>query len=208
MSEENSICLECELSLPKTMAWREKNNEIEKKFWGRLPVESASSYYYFHKGSKVQHLVHNIKYNGHQHAAVAAGKLYGKELQESNNYKNIDFIVPVPLHRRRQMKRGYNQSELLAKGISEFINAPVSVKNLIRAKKSESQTKKSAEQRIKNVKDIFTLRNPQLFEGKHLLLVDDVLTTGATLESCASALVSQLKDVRISIVTLAVASDL
>jgi ComF family protein len=202
--KEEIICLQCKLHLPKTGFHLEKDNALEQFFWGRVPFVRASAFLYFVKKGNIQHLIHRLKYKGKEEIGIYLGKLYGKELIQSEDFRSIDFIVPVPLHLSKLKLRGYNQSELFANGLSESMNVPVNTTILIRQKASETQTRKSRFKRWENVKEIFTIENGEIFENKHLLLVDDVITTGATLESCAGILL-KIPGVKVSVASIAVA---
>jgi len=202
---EYSICTYCAYYLPKTNFHLDKDNPIAKIFWGRVPIFSAAAFYGFNKGGKVQHLIHQLKYKGQQHIGVSVGKLYGYELKYCNDFNTINTIIPVPLHPKRQKKRGFNQSDCFAQGLSESMNVEADLKILYRAVESETQTKKSRFSRWQNVESIFQLHDAVVLENKHILLVDDVITTGATLEACAHTLL-QVPGVKVSIVTMAYAT--
>jgi ComF family protein len=178
------------LSLPKTNFHKDKDNPVNKVFWGRVDVEMATSFYLFSKKSKVQNLLYGLKYKGVKEVGIVLGELFGFELKESIFYRDIDFIIPVPLHKNKLKKRGYNQSEWIANGLSKSMKVPVKLDSLYRKSDSETQTKKSRYKRWENVGEIFGLANNDL-EGKRILLVDDVVTTGATIEACAQLLVEQ-----------------
>jgi len=201
LKNEETLCTSCIFNLPKTNYWKTKDNPVSKIFWGRIPVENACSFYHFTKGGKVQHLLHQLKYKGNKNVGYFTGKLFGAELSNTP-FKDIDALVPVPLHLSKVKKRGYNQSELIAQGIAEVMQKPLKTNWLIRKYASETQTKKSRFLRWENVKEIFATENELEFESKHLLIVDDVITTGATIEACAQLLL-KVKGVRISIVALA-----
>jgi ComF family protein len=201
LKNEETLCTACIFNLPKTNYWKTKDNPVSKIFWGRIPVENACSFYHFTKGGKVQHLLHQLKYKGNKNAGYFAGKLFGTELNNTP-FKDIDALVPVPLHLSKIKKRGYNQSELIGQGIAEVMQKPLKTNWLVRKYASETQTKKSRFKRWENVKEIFAVENVSEFESKHLLIVDDVITTGATIEACAQLLL-KVKGVKISIVALA-----
>jgi ComF family protein len=181
------------------------NNAVEKKFWGRLPLASAMSEFYFSKGSIVQNMIHEFKYRGNKKAGQYYGNLMGNSLLNSNRF-DIDVIVPLPLFVRKEKLRGFNQAEILCNGISEIINKPVSRRNVIRKVFTETQTKKHRIERWKNVEGIFYVNDPQELEGKHILLVDDVITTGATIDACGTEIL-KIKDVKLSVASLAVAGS-
>ncbi len=202
---ESVICVSCLYNIPRTKYWLDSDNSVAKIFWGRALVQNACSFFFFAKGSRYRKLLHQLKYNGKKEIGFILGKEFGNELKRVDSYKNIDFIVPVPLHPRRFKQRGYNQAEEIAKGLQESMGVPISTKNLIRSGYTETQTRKTRVQRVENVSKAFQLENPVDFKGKHILIVDDIVTTGATLEECASV-VLEAEDVKVSIVTLAYTS--
>lgn len=181
------------------------NNPLEKKFWGRLALTSAMSELYFSKNSIVQNMIHEFKYRGNKKAGHYFGNLIGRSLRNSNRF-NIDAIVPLPLFIRKEKMRGFNQAEILCHGIAEILCKPVIAKNVTRRIFTESQTKKHREERWKNVEGIFYINDPKSLEGKHILLVDDVVTTGATLEACGSEIL-KIPGATLSVATLAIASN-
>jgi ComF family protein len=202
---ESVICTSCLYHIPRTKYWFDPENPVAKIFWGRVLVENACSFFFFTKGSRYRKLLHYLKYNGKREVGFVLGKEFGNELSKSDFYRDIDFIVPVPLHPKRLKQRGYNQAEEIAKGLEESMGKPISTDNLIRAEYTETQTRKTRTERVKNVSKAFKLAKPEELIGKHILIVDDVVTTGATLEECAVTIL-QAQDVKVSIVTLAYAS--
>jgi|ERR1017187_6407582 ComF family protein len=204
-SDEQLICLECRLSLPRTDFHKNRDNPAEKVFWGRFPIEQASAYLYFEKSAGVQQIMHHIKYRGGKETAMLMGRWYGDELMKSVIYKNPDYIIPVPLHKSKLISRGYNQSEWFGKGLALAMNVPLQTEILLRARKSETQTKKTRYKRWENVSEIFEVIHPEMLKNKHILLVDDVMTTGATLEACAQTILALNCGTKISIATLAFA---
>lgn len=187
---EKEICIECLLDLPYTDYHLHAENRVAKQFWGRLPCNAATAMLYFKKGTKVQHLIHNLKYNAKIEVGTTLGRLLGERLAQSELFKSIDLIVPVPLHSKKLKSRGYNQSEYIAKGLAEVLNLPVSTLNLIRDKATATQTRKTRYFRFENMQTVFNVINPEQIENLHVLLVDDVITTGATLEACGNALLN------------------
>ena len=177
-------------------------NPVIKLFWGRTNIHSASSLYLFNKGSKVQHLIHQLKYKGKMEIGVSLGKYYGKELKAAPLFSTANIVIPVPLHKKKLKKRGYNQSETFAQGLAEAMNAETSGEILIRTHASTTQTKKSRFERWKNVEEIFKVTSPEKIEGKHVLLVDDVVTTGSTLEACANKIL-EVPGTKVSVATIA-----
>ncbi len=196
---EEVLCLSCYAELPRTGFHADPENEVARLFWGRVPVKNATSYIYFNKDSRYRQILHELKYRGQQHVGFEMGRLFGLELKETP-FAKVDLIHPVPLHFLKFRKRGYNQSDLIARGISKILNIPVESELVIRNAETKTQTSKTRFERWMNVKDTFRIQDPDALRDKHILLVDDVITTGATIEACAAALLS------VSGVTLSVAS--
>ena len=201
---EEGLCRFCEYHLPKTNFHHEIENPVTRLFWGRVTLETGAAFLYFNKGGRVQRLVHQLKYKGRKDIGVYLGDLYGQSLKYAPRFNSADAIIPVPLHKKKYMQRGYNQSEQFAIGLAGSMNIPVNKHLLVRTKATDTQTRKSRFSRYQNVKEIFRVNTPQEWKGKHLLLVDDVITTGATLESCILAL-NTIPDVRISVACIATA---
>ena len=189
LKNEKVICVACIINLPKTNFHLDKDNSINKIFWGRVRIEMAASFYFFSKQSKVQNLLHNLKYKSIKEIGIVVGKLYGYELKQSEHFKDVDCIIPVPLHKNKLKKRGYNQSEYFAIGISMTMGIPVKSDFLYRKIDSKTQTKKGRFKRWENVEDIFGVY-PSNIKEMNVLLVDDVVTTGATIEACAQLLIN------------------
>lgn len=206
VSQEKFICLRCLSDLPKTNFHLAKDNKAEQLFWGRVKFENGASFIFFRKGSKYQRLIYFLKYKGLKEIGEELGKYFGYELAENPAFLEIDVILPVPLHPKKQRKRGYNQSEWIARGIGFALGKPVEKASLTRVVHTATQTRKSKFERWENVKGIFKVANPLPLQNKHILLVDDVLTTGSTLEACADAL-SSVEGVRISFATLGMADN-
>lgn len=200
---EQVLCLRCLASLPRTHFQHDGENIVAQMFWGRVKVEHAAAYLYFQKGGHVQHLLHKLKYKGEKRIGEALGGLMALEMGDSL-FKNIDVIVPVPLHKSRLRTRGYNQSECIATGLGAGFELPVLCDLLERVVANPTQTRKHRYDRWTNVEGIFSLKQPQRLYGKHVLLVDDIITTGATLEACASELL-KASGCRVSILAVAVA---
>lgn len=201
---EEILCTHCRYHLPKTGFHIQEDNPVIRHFWGKVNLNAAASYYYFNKGQKVQKLIHRLKYKGQKEIGLKVGELYGGELLKSPLFSNVDLIVPVPLHKSRLRTRGYNQSDFFAKGLSAAMNIPVETKLVKRNKKTETQTRKNRFSRWQNVSEVFSTDKKQNIEGKHLLLVDDVITTGSTLAACAETLL-QNKNTKVSVASIAYA---
>jgi ComF family protein len=201
LPSEEGVCLQCLHKLPKTNNFNEPDNLAETLLAGRFPFERVATFCVYSKQGVLQPLIHQLKYNNKKEIGILLGKLFGKDLLGSEFINPIDFIVPVPLHPKKQKERGYNQAEIIANGLSEVTAIPVSIGNLVRSIFNPTQTKRTKTQRWENVKDIFDVLQPQLYADKHILLVDDIITTGSTLEACAHALLKS-PDVKISIATL------
>lgn len=191
LKTENVICTKCLVTLPKTDYHLDKENPINKVFWGRVNIEIAASFYHFSKGSRVQQLLHQLKYKGGEEVGEVIGLHYGFELKTSEYFKNVDYIIPIPLHKNKLKKRGYNQSESLARGLSKSMKVPVNITDLFRKVDSSTQTKKTRYKRWENVGEIFGVIENHNLKDKTILLVDDVVTTGATIEASAQVLIKQ-----------------
>ncbi len=202
---ENSICTRCAYQLPRTNFHRQADNPVARLFWGRANIHAASSYYRYEKGSKVQQLIHRYKYRGQKEVGITIGKFFGAELKEAESFKGIEAILPVPLHPKKLAVRGYNQTDFFARGLSVPLGAKVVLNNLVRATATGTQTRKSRYERWENVGLVFRMNDPDALAGKHVLLVDDVVTTGATLEGCAQRLL-EIPGTRVSIATIAYAT--
>ncbi len=198
------LCLSCRVKLPQTGFHLEADNAFEERFWGRLPVVAGAALYHFVKGGRTQHLIHQLKYAGNRQVGREIGRYYGRLLRQCPRWQGPELIVPVPLHPRKLHRRGYNQSALFAAGLSEIMELPWRGDVLRRRRFTASQTRKSRLERMENVLEAFELARPGAVAGRHVLLVDDVLTTGATLEACGRRLL-QAPGVRISMVTIGIA---
>lgn len=199
---EHHLCVHCNLDLPFTNFENIKENPVEKLFYGRINIEFATSLCFFSKDEKIQNILHNIKYSEQKELAIHVGKIFGNRLQNNEHLKDISVIIPVPLHPQKEHLRGFNQSTLFAEGMSEILQIEVQDKNLIRIVNTSTQTKKTRLERAENVEKAFEVKYPEKLKNKHILLVDDVLTTGATLESCAQTLIEQA-NCKVSIATIA-----
>ncbi len=204
--QEKFLCFHCNFSLPKTDFHTYLQNPTYQIFYGRVPIKNAASFLYFAKDGMVQNMMHHLKYKNQKELGAYLGKMYGKILKEQTEWNQSELIIPVPLHKSKLRKRGYNQSESFAIGLSMAMDKPLFKHHLIRRRASETQTKKSRIARWENVADIFEIHLSEQLAGKKILLVDDVVTTGATLESCAQALLNSCKGIEINIATIAFAT--
>jgi ComF family protein len=204
LRNEKLICTECYVMIPRTNYHLEKNNPVEQLFWGRCMIDKAAAFSFYNRDSRIRKLMHNLKYNGIREIGYELGKLYGLSLTRSDFLEGIDMIIPVPLHPSKKRMRGFNQSELISEGLSEATGLPLGRTLLVRNSKTETQTRRSRYDRWVNVEGVFTVTAEADIKGKHLLLVDDVITTGSTIESCANELL-KIENVRVSVASLAVA---
>lgn len=203
---EEHLCVNCLCALPRIRFQNQEKNEIAKLLWGKIPIERASAFLYYSKGGDVRELLFQLKYYGNQKIGYFMGRCMAQELISTGFFDGVEGIIPVPLHDRKRKSRGYNQSELLAEGISSIVQIPL-FKNVLRRKQyTETQTHKSNYERWNNVMDVFEGVSLERLSCKHVLLVDDVLTTGATLVACADAF-RGVEGIRISVLTLAWAAE-
>jgi ComF family protein len=198
---ENTLCLNCYADIPRTRFHHDPENEVAQLFWGRVQILNATSFMYFTKGSRYQQILHELKYKGQKQIGFEMGKMFGTELQ-GTAFACADLVHPVPLHSAKLRTRGYNQSEYIARGISQMLKIPVETGLIVRTADSKTQTRKSRYERWENVQGIFRVDNPPRLYNKHVLLVDDVITTGSTIEACANSILS-FSGVSVSIATLA-----
>lgn len=205
VSENSMLCLRCISSLPYTGYEGIENNPVEDIFKGRAIIKEAASTFYFTKGHLVQNLIHQLKYKGAQQVGQYLGALMGNALLQSGRFMNIDYLVPLPLYADKEFKRGYNQSTILCNGMATTMQVPVLNDNVVRQRYTDTQTKKHRSERWQNVEGSFAIKNPAILAGKNILLVDDVITTGATLEACAQCM-RQVAGLQICLSTLATAS--
>lgn len=201
---ETFICNHCRLNLPKSNYHKNTENELTRTFAGRVPLQNSLCFYLFEKNGKVQKLLHAIKYQNQKELALFVGSLYAKDLEKEKPINDFDVIVPIPLHRKKLKVRGFNQSEWFAKGLAGVLKKPLDISSFERAQETSTQTKKKKYQRWENVEGIFSLKNKQAFINKHILLVDDVITTGATIEAAWMAL-KDVEGVKISVASIAFA---
>jgi ComF family protein len=204
LRNEKIICTECYVSIPRTGYHLSEDNPVSRLFWGRCNITRASAFSYYTKGSRIRSIIHNLKYRGIREAGTEMGRIYAASLKGSQFLSGIDMIIPVPLHPLRERKRGFNQSDMICDGFSEISKIPVRKDILKRVALSDTQTRRSRYDRWLNVEGIFDIADNREIEGKHLLVIDDVITTGSTIEACATELL-KVKDVNVSVLALAVA---
>lgn len=206
VGEEGGLCVSCQLHLPETDFSQRKGNATEQRLAGRVPFVAATSLLVFTHGSITQQVVHDIKYRGGRRMARAMGRRMGASIATGGRFGGVDLLVPVPLHPRKERLRGYNQSLLLCQGMSETLKLPIERRALVRTANTATQTRMSREERDENMQNVFSLLRPNQLENKHVLLVDDVMTTGATICSCWEAL-KPVKGLCVSVATLAIAEE-
>jgi ComF family protein len=199
--DELPICKDCLDHFPRTYYWRQQENSVEELFWGKIKFVRACSYLFFTKGGIVQELMHQLKYNSKQEVGHLLGKYFAQDLSPEW-YSDIDVVVPGPLHKDKLKKRGYNQCDSIASSMALGMNKSFQLNAIERVRANESQTRKGRYERWINVNELFTVSQPQYLAGKHVLLVDDVVTTGSTLEACANAILS-LPNTSVSLATIA-----
>ncbi len=204
--EERFVCTACRLRIPTTDFASAESNVMAQRFWGLVPVERATALFWFVEGSMWRRMVHRFKYGGHWLLARRFGEWLGSELRHNGGFAGVDVVVPVPLHWRKRLARGYNQSEYVAEGVAAELGVECDFRSVRRVRNNPSQTGQPRHGRWENVEGIFRVRRPERLRGRHVLIVDDVFTTGATICSCAEAILAACGgDVRISVATVAIA---
>lgn len=206
MKGERQICLHCLTDLSATGYSAVDDNHTERLLTGRFRFEHATSLYVFQKGNTVQRLIHAMKFHSNSELCLLMGRQMGLDLLHSGRFDDVDLLVPVPLHWLRWFQRGYNQSELLCRGIAEVFPRELCTDAVVRHRHTRRQSQQEAADRESNVADAFRTKRPTKLEGRHILLVDDVLTTGATIGSCALAIQDTVRNLKISVATLSIAS--
>jgi ComF family protein len=196
--------MDCRHDLPITNFHFDNNDSVAKVLYGRAKIENGTALFRFEKKGNVQRLIHNLKYKDHEHIGFVLGNWLGGELKTLESYKNIDVVIPVPLHKNKLKKRGYNQVALFGQQVAEALNADYLDDVLVKVTNTKSQVNKKRLARWTNSDELFTLKNIEAIDNKHILVVDDIITTGATLEACISVL-NQAKNIKISIATMAIA---
>lgn len=198
------LCLKCLHAMPETGFELHNANPIEKKFWGRLQVSAATSQFYFTRESLMQRLMHEFKYRGNKDLGLQLGRMIGDTIKRSGRFR-VDALLPLPLFESRERRRGFNQSLVLCEGMAQQMNIPIARNAMVRSSDTETQTRKGRIDRWLNMEGKFIVKDPAAVAGRHLLLVDDVVTTGATLEACGAEIL-KMPDTRLSIATLCYAA--
>ena len=202
--DETVLCTPCNLHLPRTLfASDPYNNVMARRFWGRIPIERAAALFFYEAGSEVSHIIHNLKYYNHPEVGATMGHMAAEEMMPQGFFEEIDMIVPVPLERKHQRKRGYNQSVEIARGVSESTGLPVVTNAVERVSFHGSQTQKSVAQRMENVKDAFRLMGKVDLSNRHILVVDDIVTSGATVCACVQPMLDT-PGLKVSVLSLGV----
>ena len=200
---ERHICTSCRHQLPLTNFHSDRSNAVHKMLYGRIKIEEATALLHFSKKGIVQQLMHNLKYRGQEDVGQFLGEWLGEALKNSDSFKTIDVVVPVPLHKTKEKKRGYNQVDKFAKALAIALNAEYNTKTLIKNLATKTQVFKDRLKRSSNIDANFAIAEKELLKGKHILLVDDIITTGATIEACSNALF-MIDDLKLSIATMAI----
>ena len=199
---EEVLCVRCQSDLPRVRTVSFEENDIARIFWGLVPIEKGISFFHYTPHSPYSRILFELKYHNHPEVGKTMGRIMAEELKATSFFDGIDLIVPIPLSRKKERQRGYNQSDWIAWGISEATGIPTDTTSVVRTKSNPSQTTLDHRQRRENVRDIFAVRHPESLEGRHILLVDDVITTGATMLSCAETIARACR-VRFSVLSLA-----
>ena len=203
VDNESYVCTSCRHQLPLTNFHLDNNDAVKNVLFGRIKLENATSLLHFSKKGIVQQLMHNLKYRGHQDVGLFLGKWLGEELKTIKGYQGIDVVIPVPLHKSRLRQRGYNQVAKFGQEIANALEIEFNTKVLLKTKAIKSQVFKSQFLRTSMDSATFSISENQTLKGKHILLVDDIVTTGTTIESCANALLN-IEGVKISVATMAI----
>ncbi|MFZ0280379.1 MAG: ComF family protein [Bacteroidales bacterium] len=202
LRNEKLICTECFVVIPRTNYHLKADNTVAQLFWGRCMIERAAAFSFYTRDSRIRKLIHQLKYKGVKEIGIELGRIYALSLKSSGFLDGIDLLIPVPLHKSKKRKRGFNQSELICTGISDVTGLPTDILSLVRMNVSKTQTKKSRYDRWTNVEGIFRVTDELRLKNKHILIVDDVITTGSTIEACVNEIL-KIEDTRVSVAALA-----
>ena len=201
LRNESLICTACYVSIPRTNYHLEAENPVAQLFWGRCMVEKAAAFSFYTRGSRIRSLIHKLKYSGVKEIGFELGRIYAVPLKASGFTAGIDLIIPVPLHPSKKRIRGFNQSEYISEGVADITGLPVNTESLVRVGLSATQTNRSRYERWTNVEGIFRVSDAGAIRGKHVLLVDDVITTGSTIEACVNELL-KVEEVKVSVIAI------
>lgn len=202
VAKDSMLCINCIKELPHTNFARLENNYVENIFRGRMQVNAAYSEFFFSKGQLIQHLIHELKYKSNKNIGYYLGEIVGNSLLASGRFAGIDYLIPIPLYPDKEFKRGYNQATIICEGINTTTQIPVMANNVVRQRPTETQTRKHRTERWKNVDGSFVVKDPLVLTGKNILLVDDVITTGASIEACGQ-IILKVPATILSVVALA-----
>jgi len=204
LPDEALICHHCQSDLPLTYFHLDNQNQLYDRLSAIVKIEAATSLLLFDKSSIVKELIHQLKYQNRQEIGNFLGKLLAKHIQNDPVVSQIDYIIPVPLHAKKQKKRGYNQMTIFGKTLQNELKIEYNAQILLKTVNNQSQTTKTAAQRRKNVAGVYQVQNPEKYQNKHFLIIDDVMTTGATIEACAESILQQIEGAKVSVLTMAV----
>lgn len=199
---ESLICTECYVMIPRTNYHLVRDNPVAQLFWGRCLIEKAAAFSYYTRDSRIRKLIHQLKYKGARDIGSELGRIYAVSLMSSEFLDDIDIIIPVPLHPSKVRQRGFNQSDEISRGISSVSGLPVDTTTLIRKTVTQTQTRRSRYERWTNVSDIFCVTDEDKLKGRHVLLVDDVITTGSTIEACTDEIL-KTEGTKVSVAAIA-----
>ncbi len=202
ISQQEFICIKCKHQLPLTRFLHLPNNPVEKVFAGRINIHAAGALCYFTKQSMLQHLLVLLKYKNSRAAGLYLGNQLGEALKSTDRFNTVDYIIPLPLHPKKEYARGYNQAAIIGEGIQAVWHKPMLTNSIIRLINTNTQTHENRSSRWQNMEGIFHVTQPNLLRNKHILLIDDVITTGASLEACGAAIL-QIPGVQLSIASVA-----
>jgi ComF family protein len=202
MRNETLICTECYILIPRTNYHLKPDNPVSQLFWGRCLISKAAAFSFYIRDSRIKKLIHQLKYKGIKEIGPELGRIYGNSLRSSGFMDDIDLIVPVPLHPSKKRQRGFNQSDLISAGMADATGIPMDPDLLVRKTGTKTQTRKSRYDRWTNVQDIFRVKDENRLKHRHILLVDDVITTGSTIEACANEML-KVENVKVSVAALA-----
>ena len=201
LNQDSFLCAKCLYQLPHTGFIEKADNPLERKLYGRLNVQHAGAGFYFSKDGLLQHLVAQLKYKNNKEMGLYLGKLLGYQLMDCKRFDDVEILIPLPLNRKKENKRGYNQSEIICQGIASVWNRPIVTDAISRVINTDTQTKKNRSDRWENVDGVFEVTNAEKFIGKHIALLDDIITTGASIDACGNKLL-KVSGVKLSVISV------